>query len=772
QGGDGGFVEVSGKESLDFKGSADRTAFLGKGGTLLLDPTNLTIVTGDIDEYEGVEKIGGPFPIPVQWLATSHSRESRLTTRALRSSLDTGPVEVTTSSSGKDPGWMKVIGKINYGSPHTLTLSTDENLYIEASIQNNGTGDIICNVEGDLWVDGESSNARLGSKRGNLYISTGGSVRLVSAKGAVGEAQIGYDGPLSTGNINLAIGGGLYMQSGEKFVLIGHTNSSFVVQPINIKGDITISSVGAKIEMRAGDRMSQFCQIGHASPTTYDANQVLTVSGDISITNAASGISMYGGTGTTGPYTLIGHGGTASSYDASYSGNIRVQSTGPILVSGGSDTQPQKFCGIGFGQALSGVATHTFTSDLISVETTGDLSIVSGKGANHAFIGAYTGGDRVIPRSNTICDIGLLSVTAKNINIRASDAAGSSADATIGFVGDQGTVQCDIEVVAVNNLTINGGSRASKMSFAHIRNGIGNPLNKTFTGSGKIDIVVQDGNLNLQAGRKGIAYISSAGELNIDVQRGDLTIGAQEEVFISANGDTSIFAAGDINIDGDPKTTDPASIFGTRGTMRVRAGHDINFSRRAFIKNANGNLDVIAANDIKMSSASSIENSTGDRVTIAASNASMGKGSLYMPKGAAIKGGQVRIFSAQQGHTIDGLINGSLFTPELLYTTQLSEKNIKKVSASSVKNVERSQLLVSEMLTDLHPFYEFLGWFLEFQNAYDMSSFEKVHEKGTSSFQVNPDQLYYLRMKKNFDHNPQVHHMILFPKISTEEGTL
>jgi filamentous hemagglutinin family protein len=44
--GNGGFAEVSGKEYLDFDGSANLTAQHGKKGTLLLDPTNITIYNG------------------------------------------------------------------------------------------------------------------------------------------------------------------------------------------------------------------------------------------------------------------------------------------------------------------------------------------------------------------------------------------------------------------------------------------------------------------------------------------------------------------------------------------------------------------------------------------------------------------------------------------------------------------------------------------------------------------------------------------------------
>ena len=48
-GGDGGLVEVSGKRLLDFEGRVDTRAPLGKAGTLLLDPTNITIQAANPD---------------------------------------------------------------------------------------------------------------------------------------------------------------------------------------------------------------------------------------------------------------------------------------------------------------------------------------------------------------------------------------------------------------------------------------------------------------------------------------------------------------------------------------------------------------------------------------------------------------------------------------------------------------------------------------------------------------------------------------------------
>jgi len=47
EGGDGGFAEVSGKQSLDFQGTVDLSAPIGATGTLLLDPANIIISDAD-----------------------------------------------------------------------------------------------------------------------------------------------------------------------------------------------------------------------------------------------------------------------------------------------------------------------------------------------------------------------------------------------------------------------------------------------------------------------------------------------------------------------------------------------------------------------------------------------------------------------------------------------------------------------------------------------------------------------------------------------------
>jgi hypothetical protein len=55
-GGDGGFIEVSGKRILDFRGTADTSAPQGRTGMLLLDPTNIFIA--DTDDSTWITQVG------------------------------------------------------------------------------------------------------------------------------------------------------------------------------------------------------------------------------------------------------------------------------------------------------------------------------------------------------------------------------------------------------------------------------------------------------------------------------------------------------------------------------------------------------------------------------------------------------------------------------------------------------------------------------------------------------------------------------------------
>ncbi len=102
QGGDGGFAEVSGKIDLLYRGLADLRAPKGETGTLLLDPTNVTI--------------------------------DAAAAATLVANLATSNVIVDTSASGPDDGNITVNADIDWNSAFNLTLSADNAITINNAI--------------------------------------------------------------------------------------------------------------------------------------------------------------------------------------------------------------------------------------------------------------------------------------------------------------------------------------------------------------------------------------------------------------------------------------------------------------------------------------------------------------------------------------------------------------------------------------------------------------------------------------------------------------
>lgn len=340
-GGDGGLVEVSGKRFVDIHGGeVDRSAPSGNPGKLLLDPSDILITnqpSSDIAFFD-----------PNFYSPTS--QVSVLSTHDLIAQLNRGPVEISTKSGFGGKGDITIDSNMDshvglgYATPYSLTLSADRDLVILASVQNGGDGDIICNVGRDLRIDGSMSNgpARLGSNLGNISINTGRHLLLIGGKN--GQAQLGSDGRRINSNIQLTIGGDLVLQSTENFALVGHINTSGV-SSANLKGDITIHSIGKDLIMSAQKGEDQFVQIGIASdPSSAPSN----ISGNVTIKNVAGSMNLVG---RAKGYALIGHGGKGLNLSDIYDGKISFPTLGqPEILSG-------EFSGVGYLQDFQNPTT-------------------------------------------------------------------------------------------------------------------------------------------------------------------------------------------------------------------------------------------------------------------------------------------------------------------------------------------------------------------------------------------------------------------------------
>ncbi len=127
--GDGGFAEISSKNFLDFQGSADLRAPLGASGTLLLDPSDITIASGP---SSGDITLPGSSPFTI----TGSNATSILSAADLQNELNLGNVTVSTSSGASAPsgGTISVAAPIAWSNANSLTLAANQSISINAPI--------------------------------------------------------------------------------------------------------------------------------------------------------------------------------------------------------------------------------------------------------------------------------------------------------------------------------------------------------------------------------------------------------------------------------------------------------------------------------------------------------------------------------------------------------------------------------------------------------------------------------------------------------------
>ncbi|MFN4280347.1 CHAT domain-containing protein [Thermosynechococcus sp.] len=212
QGGNGGFVEVSGKNYLDFQGVVDTTAPKGNTGILLLDPTDIVIST-----FDSNITLTSPFEA-----SPSSSSLSYLSIGTLLSALDSSNVIVTTASNGSASGTILISQNIFSSSPYSLTLIANYNINLPR----------IISLAGDL-------NLRAGNLI-NTDLATGSELtaRNITITGNIFDDQYFSDNGLKIFGREVTINGDIDAKS-LRIVTRGNVS---INGDVRTRGDIYIDS--------------------------------------------------------------------------------------------------------------------------------------------------------------------------------------------------------------------------------------------------------------------------------------------------------------------------------------------------------------------------------------------------------------------------------------------------------------------------------------------------------------------------------------------------
>ncbi|PIS02250.1 MAG: hypothetical protein COT85_06875 [Chlamydiae bacterium CG10_big_fil_rev_8_21_14_0_10_42_34] len=232
-GGDGGFVEVSGK-TLDFQGIVDRRAPFGVAGTLLLDPINLIISDRDSENVINPNGMGA--------YAFRSNAPTTISAAILGENLNCGDVVIDTKSFSSwitsDAGTITINSPIVWSAPSQLHLIAEGNLTVNAQItsrsEETGFDAIFLQSNGTAkgaykGIHVESCLATMGGNiilQGNSYDGAGVVVNapIVSKLGNITFQQC-HGGNGSSGNnygVLVNVVGGAKVQTNEGEILFDH----------------------------------------------------------------------------------------------------------------------------------------------------------------------------------------------------------------------------------------------------------------------------------------------------------------------------------------------------------------------------------------------------------------------------------------------------------------------------------------------------------------------------------------------------------------------
>ena len=412
--GNGGFVEVSGKENLTFDGVVSTLSVSGRNGTLLLDPTNLTV-------------------------STAAASANNVNATSLTTAVGSNNVVISTDPAGTQDGNITVSNDVLYTSTNSLTFLAHGDAIFNASVQNAGTGAVNI-VAGWNGTTGFAAASPFGLQNGaGFNLAT-----ILAAPASFGNAK--PNGGNGSVRIDSSVG-----------------STAAIVAVASRGGTTTV--LGHGLTLQSG------------SATGIDATQLgfrptdnTQVTGAIDIYLKAGGLSILGG--TTDDFAQIGHGGTGSFASAGVNAPITVSfvETGDVNLVTSTSSNNHAQIGHGGRSQISTVAGAITIRGIGGVAGASNLTLSSRGQLAYAQIGH---GGFLTSASSGVIDGNVCVVTGTTLSLGASGGAGSYSQIGHGGVNRQGNFSGDVVVTTgiagAGAVSLAGGTASN--AYAQIGHG-------------------------------------------------------------------------------------------------------------------------------------------------------------------------------------------------------------------------------------------------------------------------------------------------------------
>ncbi|MEQ9239117.1 CHAT domain-containing protein, partial [Coleofasciculus sp. E2-BRE-01] len=418
--GDGGFVEISGKENLVFRGVADVGAANGASGNILFDPKNITIADGGIDDVAFNDTFGEKPGNDVTFDAD------------LINNL-TGTVTLQANND------ITVNEDISSVSINTLELQAGRSIILNATIDlDGGNFSALINDENALANFRDAGTAQFFMNNGSQILTNGGNVTIehgTFAGTSVGEIR------LEAATIDSGTGTITLTGTGRNGT--GEGNSGIQIQENSVVSSTGMGSI--ILNGTGGNGTNQNYGIGLLANSTISAEN-----GDIRLTGVAGG-TVSNNTGikldnasveSTGTGTIVLEGTGANGINInrgiSLSGGSTISSVdGTIDLTGisGSGTT---------GNASDGIVLR---NSLVESTGTGNINF-NGTGSSGEL---YSAGIEIHANST---------VTTVDGDIRLTGQSGSASNPDMDnygvWIGELATVPGTVRTTGTGNITVEG----------------------------------------------------------------------------------------------------------------------------------------------------------------------------------------------------------------------------------------------------------------------------------------------------------------------------
>ena len=455
-GGDGGFIEVSGKDNVEVRGLADTSAISGEVGTFLIDPTDIDILAVPTS---GLGNTGNNFQ------SDGSTGSSFLAVADLEANLALGNVVVTTQTGAElltapKGGDITVLAAVTSASGNNLTLQAGEDIQVFANVDiGTGTLDLQAGVRtdinsGSILATGVVTAAAVTSSADTSIIMVNLSTDSVTA-------VVNQTGPITlTNNKTFTVSADTATSGGTGDISVTTTAGNINVGLIDAGSETVTLNAAAAIDAAADNATAELrgatlnltaaTGIG-AGGTSLDIENVTTVSATTADGNID--IDAIGGAGTLTFSSVVNNGAVTDNIVIDQSGGQAIAVSSATTIDG--DITITSDADVSFGSITAGSA-----GDTVTITTTGAIAelgadVAVDLVASNAALSGTTG----IGASGTIeTDLDTLAATGADIDLSNTGALDLTTVGTLSNVTSTGNVSIanDLGITLTDDISATG----------------------------------------------------------------------------------------------------------------------------------------------------------------------------------------------------------------------------------------------------------------------------------------------------------------------------